>query len=334
VRWLTLLCEMAMKGEFDLIETYFAPLASAEPGSLSLKDDAAVLSTNQGMSTVVTTDCLVAGVHFFPDDPPETIALKLLAVNFSDLASMGAMPRHYTIAAALPRSVEEPWVAQFAKGLREGQSRFGAVLVGGDTVSTDGPLTLTLTALGEVPKSEALMRSGARSGDEVFVSGSIGDAFAGLKVLSGQFQDLRRKERETLIARYRTPTPRIALGLALRGIASAVVDISDGLVADLSHLCDASRVGAKIDSDKVPLSDSIRSLVESSQIALSDVLSGGDDYELLFSISSSKINSLEKVLKDGEVKVSHIGSLTKSTDVEFRDGNDLLDFDRTGYQHF
>ena len=323
-----------MKGEFDLIETYFAPLASEESGSLNLKDDAAVLPVNQGMSIVVTTDCLVSGVHFLPNDPPETIAIKLLAVNFSDLASMGATPRHYTIAAALPRSIDEEWVSRFSQGIKDGQSRFGAVLVGGDTVSTDGPLTLTLTALGEVPIGRALKRSEAKPGEMLYVSGAIGDAGIGLRVLRDEFPNLSDDARRFAVERYQTPIPRIELGHALRGLASAAVDVSDGLVADLGHLCEASCVGADVDSAKVPLSSLSRELLGSGHVSLQELYSSGDDYELIFSVSSSKISELEDVMSAFSVPITKIGTVTKAVDILIRDGKGLLHFDKTGYRHF
>jgi len=322
------------KGEFDLIETYFAPLAKAEPGSLNLKDDAAVLRLGQGLEMVVTTDCLVSGVHFIPDDPPETLAAKLIGVNFSDLASMGAAPRFFTIAAAFPRTLEEGWIKRFAEGIKQCQERFGGVLVGGDTVSTDGPMTLTLTAFGEVPEGTAVKRSGAKPGDALFVTGVIGDAYAGLRLLEGRFDHLETSDKDYLIERYRKPTPQVKAGQALRGIASAMIDISDGLAADLGHLCEASGLGGVVDSKAIPLSSAVANLLAEDHLTYEEIITGGDDYELLFSVPENKIGALEAVCTSFEKPISRIGAAQEGREVVFKDGNIRLDFDRTGYCHF
>jgi len=322
------------KGEFDLIETYFAPLAAAEPGSLNLKDDAAVLRFGQGRETVVTTDCLVSGVHFLPDDPPETLAAKLIGVNFSDLASMGATPRFFTIAAAFPRTLDEEWVRRFAEGIKGSQARFGGVLVGGDTVSTDGAMTLTLTAFGEVPEGTAIKRSGAKPGDALFVTGVIGDAYAGLRLLQGGYDHLPASDKDYLTERYRKPSPQLEIGDMVRGIASAMIDVSDGLAADLGHLCEASGVGGVVDSKAVPLSSAVAKLLAEHHLTYEEILTGGDDYELLFSVPANKINDLEAVRLSFETPISRIGTAKESREVIFKDGNIRLDLDKTGYQHF
>lgn len=325
---------MAMKSEFDLIATYFAPLAKAEPGSFGLTDDAAVLPVSEGMDLVSTADCLVSGVHFLPHDPPETIALKLLAVNISDLASMGAVPRFFMLAAAFPQGIEESWIAAFADGLRAGQKKFGGCLVGGDTVSTDGPLTLTLTALGEVPKGQALRRSGANPGDLLYLSGTIGDAFLGLQVLQGKHAELQEDQRAALIERYRTPTPKTELGVALKGLASACIDISDGLAADLKHLCEMSSTGAEMEVEKIPLSPEARSLVSKGRVEIQHLLSGGDDYELLFSVPKEKQVQLEMLAVSIGCPVFNIGVVKETAEIIFKDGGEVVEFDRSGYRHF
>ena len=323
-----------MKSEFDLIATYFAPLSKAEPGSFGLTDDAAVLTVGDGMELVSTADCLVSGVHFLPDDPAESIALKLLAVNISDLASMGAAPRFFMLTAAFPREIDESWIAAFASGFKRGQDTFGGCLVGGDTVSTDGPLTLTLTALGEVSKGQALRRSGAKAGDRLYLSGPIGDAFLGLQVLQGKHAELPDSQRTALIEQYRTPTPRTKLGAALRGLASACIDISDGLAADLKHLCEMSSAGAEVEVEKIPLSPEAQSLVSKGQVEIQHLLSGGDDYELLFSVPKGKHVQLETLAASTGCPVFNIGVVKETAEIIFKDGGEVVEFDRTGYRHF
>ena len=246
------------RGEFDLIETYFKPLAKGAPGALGLADDAAVLTPTGGHDLVVTQDMLVEGVHFRDTDPAGRVAQKALRVNLSDLAAMGATPVAYLLSLALPAAVDDAWVAAAAAGLAADQAEFGVHLIGGDTVSTPGPLTLSITALGQTPNGLALRRSGARPGDLVMVSGMIGDACLGLDVLEGGDTTAPGAPgapgADYLVDRYQLPSPRLSLGLALRGLATAAIDISDGLVADLGHLCGASGVGAAVDLGRVPVS--------------------------------------------------------------------------------
>ena len=214
-----------LPGEFEIIAKYFAPLTAGAPGAEGLTNDAAVFTPRAGLGVVVTVDAMVAGVHFLPGDPPETLGRKLLRVNLSDLAAMGARPLGYLLVTALPRDLEEPWIAAFAAGLAEDQEAFGIVLMGGDTVSTPGPTTLSLTAFGEVATGHALTRAGAREGDDIYVSGTLGEGALGLKVLQGAFGDLSEADRASLAGRYRLPEPRLALGQALadRGLASAAL---------------------------------------------------------------------------------------------------------------
>lgn len=265
-----------LPAEFALIARHFAPLAG--PGALGLGDDAALLDPPPGRQLVLAADAMVAGVHFLPDDPPETIGRKLLRVNLSDLAAMGAAPLGYLMTLALPRGLPDAWLAAFAAGLAADQRAFGVTLLGGDTVGTDGPLTLSLTIIGHVAPGRALRRVGARPGDALCVSGTIGDGALGLRVLRDGLAD-----RDGYLARrYRMPEPRLALGAALVGVARAALDVSDGLVQDVGHLCRAAGCGAVIEADAVPLSGATRALVEADPALLAVVLTGGDDYELVF----------------------------------------------------
>jgi thiamine-monophosphate kinase len=264
--------------EFDLIARLFAPLATA-PGAFGLRDDAAAIPPRAGHDLVVTTDALVAGVHFLGDDPPQTVAKKALRVNLSDLAAKGAEPAGYLLALSLPRAIDVAWLEAFARGLSEDQRTFGLLLLGGDTTSTPGPLTLAITALGHLPSGTMLRRAGAAPGDAVFVSGTIGDGGGGLAVLRGEGTALPAAQREALVARYRLPEPRLALGRSLRGVATAALDVSDGLVADLGHIADVSGVRIAIEAERIPRSEALAALWSGDIVRAA---TAGDDYEIAF----------------------------------------------------
>ena len=232
--------------EFSLIARHFRPLAG--PGALDLQDDAAVLAPPPGRDLVLTADAMVAGVHFLPDDPPDLVGRKLLRVNLSDLAAKGATPFGYLMTVSAPRGTPDAWFAGFAAGLTEDQKQYGVVLLGGDTTSTPGPMSLSLTIIGHVAPGQAVRRAGARPGDGIWVTGTIGDGALGLAVARGKLQD----PTGHLLSRYRLPQPRI--GLAIVGIASAGMDVSDGLVQDLGHICRAGGLAAEIDASLVPQS--------------------------------------------------------------------------------
>ncbi|HEV8389243.1 MAG TPA: thiamine-phosphate kinase, partial [Dongiaceae bacterium] len=244
-----------LPGEFELIARYFAPLAANAPGALGLKDDAFTFLPPAGMELVLTTDALTANLHFLRSDPPDLIARKMLRQNLSDLAGKGARPLGYLMTTALDAEVDEPWIAKFVAGLAQDQVEFEIALWGGDTTATPGPLALTATLIGCVPAGRALRRDGARPGDRILVTGTIGDGFFGLAVHRGELTDLAEPARRSLARRYLLPQPRVALGrmLAERGLARAGMDISDGLAADLAHMCAASGCGAHIEIAAVPL---------------------------------------------------------------------------------
>lgn len=262
-------------GEFELIRRHFAPLAAAS--ALGLRDDAATLAPPPGSDLVLTVDAMVQGVHFLPDDPPELVARKLLRVNLSDLAAKGARPLGYLLTAAWTPELPEDWIAAFARGLGEDQRQFDCPLLGGDTVSTPGPLWFSLTALGHVSAGRMLRRDGARPGDLVFISGTLGDGAIGLCAIRGELPQLDEADRAYLADRYRLPQPRVALGPRLLGLATAAMDVSDGLLADLGHIAEASAVAATIEAERVPLSPAG---FRAARLDLA--LSGGDDYEILF----------------------------------------------------
>jgi thiamine-monophosphate kinase len=297
----------SLPGEFDLIARYFAPIAARFPGALGLKDDVALLELSSGHQMAATTDAIVAGIHFLPDDPPELIAKKLVRVNLSDLAAKGAKPLACLLALALPRATTAAWLDAFARGLADDCAAFVMPLAGGDTTATDGPLTLALTALGEVPKGEVPLRSGAQVGDRIFVSGTIGDGALGLAVAQGGLKALAEPLRDHLLRRYRLPEPKVGLGLALRGTIHAAVDVSDGLIADLGHICAASGVGAEIQAAMVPMSDAVQIALARDPELLGRALTGGDDYELLFTADPRHSDRIVQAGIDAGVPVTGIG---------------------------
>ena len=320
--------------EFALIAELLAPLSRGEPGAFGLTDDAALVDVSDGHQLVVTKDMLVAGVHFMADDVPDLVARKLLRVNLSDLAAMGATPKAYLVGLAAPRDVDDDWLRGFAGGLAEDQAAFSVTLIGGDTVSTEGPLTVSLTALGEAPAGLALRRNGARPGDSVFVSGSIGDSALGLDALKGGLGGLDRKSRAYLIDRYHLPRPRLELAARLRGLAHAAIDISDGLIADLDHVCRVSGVGADIEASRVPLSAAARAALATDPALIDRVLTGGDDYELLFTVPGGDADRIAGMAADLSLPLTMIGRIIPGAGVTVRDSqNRPMEFISTGWRH-
>ncbi len=328
---------MSRPGEFDLIARHFAPIAG--PGGLGLLDDAGLIRPARGYEIVVTADALVAGVHFFPDDPPASIARKALAVNLSDLAAKGARPEGFVLSLALPRGWTEDWLSGFAAGLKRIADEGGCPLIGGDTVSTSGPLTLSITAFGSVPAGRMVLRSGARAGDRVLVSGTIGDGALGLKVHGpdkpGWVAALGDGDRAFLVDRYLHPRPRLALAAALQTRASAAMDVSDGLVGDLAKLLAASRVGAGIDLDAVPLSDAARVAVMADPALLELAWTGGDDYEILCTASEAECPSLVSAAHAAGVPLTVVGTVTAEAGVaHYQEGGRARRFAQGSFSHF
>ncbi|PWC33082.1 thiamine-phosphate kinase [Azospirillum sp. TSO35-2] len=304
-------------GEFGRITRFFKPLAAGFAGARGLRDDAAVFGVPEGQELVVTTDAMVAGVHFLPDDAPGDIAAKLLRTNLSDLAAMGAAPLAYTLVTALPRGTGEAWLEAFAAGLGADQERFGIGLAGGDSVSTSGPITLSVTAFGLVPAGRALPRWGGRPGDRLFVTGTIGDAALGLQIAFGALDVPDEETRGHLLRRLRRPDPRTTVGPRLIGLASGALDVSDGLVADLGHLCEESGCAGLLRADVVPLSPAARGAIDGDPARLALALTGGDDYELLFSAPPAAREALARLAADSGVAITEIGELLPAgTDAE------------------
>jgi thiamine-monophosphate kinase len=320
-------------GEFGRIGQFFAPLAGL--GALDLTDDAALLDCPPGYHLVLTVDQLVAGVHFLADDPPELIAKKLVRRNLSDLAAMGAAPRHYLLTSALPASRDDEWVERFAAGLAEDQHRYGIALLGGDSTSTPGPASFTLTAIGQVAVGEEIRRAGARPGDRIWVSGTIGDAFLGLAVLHGRYDGLAPEHRAALIARYQLPDPRIELGPRLAGIAHAMIDVSDGLLADLGHVAETSCVAGIVELARVPLSPAAREVVGDDAAAQAALASGGDDYELLFAAPHEAHDEIVALSESLGLPITEIGRIEAGSGVRLIDeaGRDVPVV-KPGWRHF
>lgn len=329
--------EPAASGEFGRIARYFKPLAAGFAGSLGLANDAAVFGVPQGWELVVTMDAMVAGIHFLADDPPADIAAKLLRVNLSDLAAMAAEPLAYTLATALPKALGDDWLAAFTAGLAADQARYGIGLAGGDSVSTTGPVTLSLTAFGLVPRGQALPRRAARTDDRLFVTGTIGDAALGLAVALGTLSPEDAESRAHLLERLRRPEPRLSIGRGLRGLASACIDVSDGLVADLAHIAEESGCAAVLESAAVPLSDAARRAIAGDPALLVTALTGGDDYELLFTAPESARPALARLAADTGVPITGIGRLTPGTagEVTVLDAaGQPMALERRGWVHF
>ena len=324
-------------GEDDLIARHFKPLAT-DPGALGLVDDAAILNAH-GEDIVVTTDAVVAGVHFLPDDPPDTVARKALRVNLSDLAAKGATPAGFVLTLALPRA-DESWLAAFARGLGEDAAHYGCPLLGGDTVSTPGPLMVSITAFGRLPAGTMVGRSGARLGDCVMVTGTIGDATLGLDLLRGGAVAAALADdvasREHLIGRYRVPQPRNALARGLRDHASAAMDVSDGLAGDLAKLCAASGVSAVIDAPRVPISPVAAALLARGVTGIEALISGGDDYELLCTVADADCEGMADAARSAGVALTAIGRIVAASGApRFLDAQGrAIALARLSYSHF
>ena len=323
--------------EDALIARYFKPLAT-DPGAYGLGDDAAILAAH-GDDLVVTTDAIVEGVHFLPEDPPDTVARKALRVNLSDLAAKGATPAGFVLTLAL-RSADEAWLQPFARGLGEDAAHFACPLLGGDTVSTPGPLMISITAFGRLPAGRMVHRSGAQPGDRIVVTGTIGDAMLGLDVLRGGAVAAALADdaaaRQALVQRYRLPQPRNALAAAVHDHAHAAMDVSDGLAGDLAKLCAASGASAAIDIASIPLSVPAAALLARGVTSIEAILSGGDDYEVLCAISKNRFEAFAQAARLAGVAVNSIGTvLAGSSAPRFLDaqGREAA-LRRLSYSHF
>jgi thiamine-monophosphate kinase len=296
-------------GEFGMIARYLRPLAD-DPGAFGLTDDAASLSPQPGFDLVLTKDMVAAGVHFFAEDPPASIARKALRVNLSDLAAKGAKPIGYLLGLALPADWTEDWMASFSAGLAKDQARYGLPLLGGDTVKSPDGLMLSVTAIGQVPTGSIVRRAGAEPGDLIVVSGTIGDAALGLRLRLGTLSaDMAGEGAAHLLDRYLHPQPRLGLAEAVRRFAHASLDISDGLVGDLGHITRTSGVSAVIDAEQIPLSDAARAVVAADPTAMASVLTGGDDYEILVTLAEDSLAGYQAAALEAGIPVTVIGRI-------------------------
>ncbi|WP_336762197.1 thiamine-phosphate kinase [Asaia sp. VD9] len=311
-------------GEFDFIERFFRPLAGE--GALGLRDDAALLDVPEGRQLILSTDTLVEAVHFLPDDPAETVSRKLLRVSLSDCAAMGAVPRAYLLNISRPSGFDDLWFASFSAGLAHDQALYDVRLLGGDTTGTRGPLVLSLTIIGEVARGRAVSRCGAKPGDRLWVTGTIGDGAMGLMARLGEVPDADGY----LTGRYRLPQPR--LGFPVQNFASAGMDVSDGLVQDAGHLAHESGVGIDIEAEAVPLSPQVRAL---GGAWLETCLTGGDDYELLFTAPEEASDAIRQASRQSGLEATPIGHVREGSGVRVLNGAGRdVNLTRKGWQHF
>ncbi len=330
----------SLPGEHELIARHFAPLSRGFAGAYGLLDDAAVISPAPGNELVLKTDVVVAGVDFADDTPAEVVARKALRVNLSDLAAKGAVPRAYLVALILPDTIGESWVAAFAAGLAHDQVEFSVHLVGGDMSGTAGPVTVAVTALGEAPVGGIIRRGGARPGDLIFVTGTIGDAALGLAVLRGSFPQLDAESAAFLAGRCRLPHPRVGVGPRLLGLATAAIDISDGLIADLRHVCAVSRLSAALEAGRVPLSPAAACAIQHDEQLLAAALTGGDDYEILFTAPPGALERVRMLADSCRVPITPIGRMVAPAGADSPDlvvlgkGGEPLHFASEGWTHF
>lgn len=313
--------------EFSLIAKYFTrPAANAD---LGVGDDAALLRVQEGHQLAISVDMLVAGTHFYKDADPYTVGWKSMAVNISDMAAMGAAPKWATLAIALPK-IDEDWLAEFARGLFACAERFNVSLIGGDT--THGPLNISVQIMGEVPTSQALVRASAQADDDIWVSGHLGSAALGLAHLQ-QKVSLPETALTHCLQRLHTPTPRVDLGLALRGIASSCIDVSDGLLADLGHILHNSKVGASIHLEQIACHDYLKNRLEQPLIQQC-ITAGGDDYELIFTAPRSKRDVINTLSGQLNLPLSLIGAVTAEQTLQVQYQARNLNIARKGYDHF
>ena len=323
--------------EERLIARHFRPLATA-PGAFGLNDDAAIVTPPPGCDLVLTTDGVIAGVHFFPDDPADAVGRKALRMNLSDLAAKGARPIGYLFSIALPATIDEPWIAALARGLGTDMRQYDCPLLGGDTDHTPGPISISIAAFGALPQGRMVRRSTAKIGDSVVVTGTIGDAALGVLLRRDESLGKRWRLSEAFQAwlkdRYLLPQPRNALAGAVLHDASAAMDVSDGLAGDLAKLCRASGVAADIDVTRVPLSEAARAALAAEPALLDTVLTGGDDYEILLTLAPDKLAAFRAAAGKAGIAATEIGSIAAGEGARFMSAGRLLSFARPSYSHF
>ncbi|MCK6418509.1 MAG: thiamine-phosphate kinase [Alphaproteobacteria bacterium] len=316
--------------EFDIITRYFLPLTADRPEALGLRDDAAVMEIPAGRELVVTSDTVQEGVHFIPGAAPGNIAHKALRRALSDLAAMGADPLCYQMMLALPQAPGDDFLRPFTQTLLADQKEFGLYCSGGDTTRSAGGIAVALTVLGTVPPGRAVLRSGAQTGDHIYITGPIGDAWIGLQAL----RNLPAQDKNYFISKHYKPIPRIHLSTIIREYATACIDISDGLLADMQHLCQASRQGAALYFSEPPVSWQAKSLMDAGIVKLEDLLTGGDDYELIICVPPQRTEEFEKQLKEMGLNPFYIGKIHEEQGGIKLDGQYLTWKTNLGWEHF
>lgn len=335
--------------EFKCIETFFAPLSKGIDGTLGLQDDAALIDLGGDQFMTITSDICVEGVHFPENTSPEIIAKRALRANLSDLAAMGAVPLGYNHALAIPKNINEAWMKKYSEGLAKDQEAFSFHLLGGDTVLTPGPIMVAITAFGRVQKGYDMKRSDAKNGDRVFITGPIGDAYIGLRILQGEYKSLDKSSKNYFLSRYYLPSPRIKASDKLKQYINAAIDCSDGLIGDLGHICHSSKVHAYIDLNKVTFSEPAQKLFtllseEEQKNLKKKMITAGDDYELIYTIPPDKCEDAIFSSQIHDVPIYHIGQLglmggeqssqPSSSLITLLDEQDLpLELKNEGYQH-
>ncbi len=327
------------RGEEDIIQAVFAPLAGDTEGAFGLSDDAALLSPASGEALVLTSDMIVSGIHMLDGAAAADIGYKALAVNVSDLIAKGADPVCYLLSIALPGPADRDWLEDLGRGLGAAQQDFGCVLVGGDTVATPGPISLSITAIGRLPAGQMVRRSGATPGDFLYVTGTIGDGVAGLALLQepgrAGADSVTDAEREALVSWYLRPRPEPRLAPVVREYASAAMDVSDGLAADFAKLCAASNCGAHVEVERVPISDASALLLEAGLLTRADLISGGDDYRVLSAVPPALCGSFEQAVREAGAQATPVGEIIAGRNcVLFDVDGQPMELSRAGYDHF
>lgn len=324
-----------MMNEFDIIKTFFRPLANNNKAARNLEDDAALIPVDNNKELVVTKDVLVEDVHFIKSTAPDKIAEKLFRVNLSDLAAMGALPYAYFLGITLPKKEsKQKWYKQFAKGVDTMQGMYGGDVLGGDITTHNGPITLSLTAMGYCKKGKALCRNSGKPNEDIYVTGYIGDSFLGLRYVTKKISVRLKKDRQYITSRYELPEPRIYLANKLQPFISAATDISDGVLADCMHICSASEIGAKIDINTIPLSPVAQNILKHNTIQKKQLLTAGDDYELLFTAPKKMQKNIEQISKTESIAITKIGETTNTKKLELTKGTKKYPVPaKLGFQH-
>lgn len=326
--------------EFERIEHYFAPLAANRKEALGLKDDAALYNPPKGKELILTMDAIIENIHFLKDSPPSEIAERLIAVNLSDLAAKAATPYAYLLTLALPKTHGDVWLSEFVNGLKNAQNRYNIGLFGGDSVHLpkSSPAMLSLTAIGTVPKGKAVLRSTAKEDDDIYVSGYIGDAYLGLTLCQNKISaPITKDEKKYLKDKFLHPSPRLELIPLLREYASSAADVSDGLLSDINHISKASKLSARIYQEKIPFSNAAKKLLADNKATPIDLITGGDDYEIIFTAPPENAQAIKRAAKEANMTISKIGTIESKTSKILtlidQNGNQINP-PKKGYNHF